>query len=259
MSLESELKFSIGAALPISDFVRANVEQRGLHLIALGVELDTFVALALSCGWPLVKDLDDSSSGCPTLIAGPLVKKSLAIVPLYRLPTLKIKPLGYCEFSFEHDNGYGFDRILSSTENSWALQSEFAEIVGSKNGYRVRIKKKKDGKGPPGFLHLYQKAKGMNALRLYTAMTLEMFHLACALPKDENECWNAESKCKWRRRRPPGTEIGDPHCVTFDGLTFECNFLGESTYAKCEDLKVHVFAEQILCLALSLFSHVQMY
>eukprot|EP00435_Cladocopium_sp_Y103_P065968 s250_g28.t1 len=47
----------------------------------------------------------------------------------------------------------------------------------------------------------------------------------------------------WRRPRPPGTGVGDPQCLSYDGFRFECNFLGEAVWTRCQDLTVHVFAE----------------
>eukprot|EP00438_Fugacium_kawagutii_P033652 Skav204049 [mRNA] locus=scaffold3:245488:250433:- [translate_table: standard] len=47
----------------------------------------------------------------------------------------------------------------------------------------------------------------------------------------------------WSPPRPPGGGGGDPQCLTYDGFRFECNFLGEVLWTKCENFSVHVVAE----------------
>ena len=49
----------------------------------------------------------------------------------------------------------------------------------------------------------------------------------------------------WQRRRPWGGGFGDPHCQTFDGTKYECNFYGEARWAVCGSWKVHVVAKPI--------------
>lgn len=39
--------------------------------------------------------------------------------------------------------------------------------------------------------------------------------------------------------------FGDPHCVTYDGTPFECNFDGEVRYSSCEQWSVHVVARPV--------------
>eukprot|EP00930_Biecheleria_cincta_P000739 TRINITY_DN10176_c0_g1_i3.p1 TRINITY_DN10176_c0_g1~~TRINITY_DN10176_c0_g1_i3.p1 ORF type:complete len:1918 (+),score=217.84 TRINITY_DN10176_c0_g1_i3:374-5755(+) len=49
----------------------------------------------------------------------------------------------------------------------------------------------------------------------------------------------------WRPRRPWGGGWGDPHCSTYDGAKFECNFVGEALWTKCGNWTVHVIAQPI--------------
>ena len=49
----------------------------------------------------------------------------------------------------------------------------------------------------------------------------------------------------WQRRRPWGGGYGDPHCQTFDGTKYECNFHGEARWAVCGNWNVHVVAKPI--------------
>jgi len=50
---------------------------------------------------------------------------------------------------------------------------------------------------------------------------------------------------KWTPRRPPGWGWGDPHCNTYDGLSFECNYAGEAVLTRCGNWTVHVIAERV--------------
>ena len=46
-----------------------------------------------------------------------------------------------------------------------------------------------------------------------------------------------------RRRRAGGW--GDPHCSTYDGFDFECNFHGEAVWSACGNWTVHAVAEPV--------------
>ena len=49
----------------------------------------------------------------------------------------------------------------------------------------------------------------------------------------------------WNPRRPFGGGWGDPHCITYDGMQYECNFVGEAVWTSCGDWMVHVVAEPV--------------
>ena len=57
-------------------------------------------------------------------------------------------------------------------------------------------------------------------------------------PKEENKCPGGSLTCP---NKGGGFGNGHPQCLTYDGLRFECNFLGEAVWTKCDDFAVHVF------------------
>ena len=73
---------------------------------------------------------------------------------------------------------------------------------------------------------------------------------ACALfasrrppPRGTNTPF-AESS-DWQPVRRSAGAFGDPHCVTYDGVSYECNFYGEAKWTVCGDWRVHVVAEAV--------------
>ena len=49
----------------------------------------------------------------------------------------------------------------------------------------------------------------------------------------------------WQPVRRSGGAFGDPHCLTYDGVQYECNFCGEAKWTVCGDWRVHVSAEAV--------------
>lgn len=50
---------------------------------------------------------------------------------------------------------------------------------------------------------------------------------------------------QWERQRAPAGGWGDPHCSTYDGLNFECNFKGEALWTQCGHWRVHAVADVV--------------
>lgn len=95
--------------------------------------------------------------------------------------------------------------------------------------------------------------------RIQGALEPEM--IACLLPgRDTDPC----RLYRTRRPAPPATNnpfnrpslwspnvrwggaVGDPHCMTYDGTPFECNFQGEARWTECGNWSVHAVAQPLL-------------
>ena len=54
-----------------------------------------------------------------------------------------------------------------------------------------------------------------------------------------------EGWTEWLRPRASANGFGDPHCQSFDGLSFEGNFHGEANWASCGKWSVQAVAEPV--------------
>lgn len=50
---------------------------------------------------------------------------------------------------------------------------------------------------------------------------------------------------RWTSKTQWGGSFGDPHCLTYDGTPFECNFDGEARYTQCDGWSVHIVARPV--------------
>eukprot|EP00435_Cladocopium_sp_Y103_P027136 s1919_g6.t1 len=80
------------------------------------------------------------------------------------------------------------------------------------------------------------------AMRILAETPVNKLKLArCRRPPAEDNVCGRKQTCP---NDGGAVGSGDPQCLTYDGLRFECNFLGEAVWTKCDDFAVHVFAEK---------------
>eukprot|EP00435_Cladocopium_sp_Y103_P049642 s1428_g15.t1 len=226
----------------------------GLHLAKLELRLEATIGAGIACS--LVPE-----GFCP----GELLKVSPSY-PLWKLPSVKI---GYNpdKCSWYAKGLKKSASVFKTVRYKWYEDSNFASIAGSDIRKRLKLSKSPKPTGSLGTLYLFVHPAKIPNLRVLAQTKFYRSQLKCkdddeddpSVPKKANNVFvPSQLNCTippcspppprrppWRPERgPPGAGFGDPQCLSFDGVRFECNFLGEFLWTRCEDFVVHVFAER---------------
>lgn len=189
-----------------------------------------------------------------------LLRVPLVTIPIFKLPTVDIirnpdscaleareteasvwLPL---DANDEHNWRIGFRSITGSTGSSLPLNQLELEELDSDVIYLLR-----SSRHPAWSLFPVMASHSLGDIDLNCATSTGQ--VTTVEPEEQTESRPLPSASnqpftdtRWTRPRRPGGGWGDPHCATFDGLQYECNFLGEALWTRCADFEVHVITKQ---------------
>jgi hypothetical protein len=218
-------------------FLRQRDPLGGLHISKFGLFLGMSYEAGIACGF-------FEWETCP----GVLLSSSFAI-PLWSLTgNLQI---GYnpstCSWYAQGDRALG--SVFTNRRYTCYENSGFASIAGSSSGSRLQLSESPQPTGSAGILYLFVRPANKPRLRLLATKTFFKSQLECEEedePPDDN---NPFDDTDWDRDRAPGTGGGDPQCLSYDGFRFECNFLGEAVWTRCQFQNVWTITQKNVCIS----------
>eukprot|EP00438_Fugacium_kawagutii_P017152 Skav211195 [mRNA] locus=scaffold2111:41561:44854:- [translate_table: standard] len=221
----------------------------GLQLtVGLGAACDQVVEDAISCdrSLPLVSRIACESQIARFKCPGTLLSKTFAAEPVFQLPKLVIDYYPDGCFWRGRIPEAAFDDLFADFRSEWLIDANFA---GPTKSFFDSLAPEKTSNNPAdgglGDIYLFASPVGFPSIRIFAEATLRRSKLECRDRPDQSQtCSCGGGGGGWGTNGGGSHGFGDPQCLTYDGLRFECNFLGEVVWTKCDDFAVHVIAER---------------